>query len=949
MRPSPPARLPRALLAVLVAAAVIHFAPACGGGGGNDAGDSATIAFATASSRGDESATPAQIAIALSAPLSTDPASVDVAATGGTANAGSDFTLRTTTVTIPAGQAQATVDLDVAQDGFDEPDETVELTLSNPRSAGVAALTLGAVRVHTYTIKAQSASGSPTLSFRAPVMTVDEGVGSATVTVELSRAAAGPVTVDYAVTGGTAAAGTDFSLAPGTLTFPAGSLTQSFSIPIADDTLDEDDETIRVTLSNVSGAQIGGPATATLTIADNDAAPLVAFASSVQSADESDGTADLQVVLSAASGRDVTVNYTVAPGGTASGSGVDYAFSGSTLTIPAGQTTASIPVTIVDDTLAEGNEQVSFVLSSPVNATLGNPGTVALTIVDNDGLPLVGFATATSSALENGGPATITVTLSAASLSTVNVTYTVTGGTATRGVDYTLPDGQVTFSPGQTSRTITVGLQGDSIDEDDETIVVTLSNPVNASLGARSVHTFTITDDDPSAAVAFATAAFNAAEAIGTATVAVNLTGTTARTVSVNYSVTGGTAAGGGTDYTLAAGTLTYAPGDTSKTISLPIVNDALNEITETIVISLSLPTNSNGVLGPVSTTTCSIIDDDPLPTISFGAATSNGSESVTSPTIPVNLSTASGRTVTVSYAVGAGGTATGGGTDYTLTAGTLTFPAGTTTVNIPLTVVDDTLDELNETVPISLSGPVGATLAAPSSHTYTINDDDPAPTIQFQAASSSGSESVTAPSIQVTLSNASASNVTVMYSVAPGGTATAADYANGSGTITFTPGVTSRPLPFSVVNDNLSEDDETIVFALSSPSGGTLGTQTTHTYTIQDNDPLPTVQFLLASSSQPESVVSPPITVTLSAQAGRTVTVPFSVTGGTATQGTDYSLGATSITFSAGTTSVNLPITVVDDTVIEPNETISFSLGTPTNASLGTQATHTFTIINND
>lgn len=945
MRPSPPARVPRALLAVLAAAALVHFMPACGGGGGNDGGESATIAFTATDSSGDESATPAHIQIALSGPLSSDTASVDVTVTGGTAGAGADFTLRTTTVTIPAGQTQATVDLDIAQDGFDEPDETVELTLSNPRTAGIAALTLGAARLHTYTIKAQSASASPTLSFRAPSLTVDEGVGSATMVVELSRAAAGQVTVDYAVTGGTATAGTDFSLAAGTLTFPAGSLTQSFSIPIADDSLDEDDETVRVALSNASGAQVGGPATATLTIADNDAAPNIAFATSTQGADESDGTANLQVVLSAASGRDVTATYSVAPGGTASGSGVDYSISGSTVSIPAGQTTASIPVTIVDDALAEGNEQFSVVLSSPANAALGSPATTTLQIIDNDGLPLVGFATATSSALENGGPATVTVTLSAASLATVTVQYAVTGGTATRGVDYTLADGSVTFTPGQTSRTFIIGLQGDNIDEDDETILITLSNPVNASLGARSVHTFTITDDDPSAAVAFANPSFNTPEASGTATIAVNLTGITARTVSVNYAATGGNATGGGTDYTLASGTLTFAPGTTSQNVSLSINNDTLDEADETVVITLSSPTN--GVLGPVSSTTCTILDDDPTPAIAFGAATSSTSESGT-PSIPVVLSAASGRTVTVGYAVGAGGTATGGGTDYTITGNTLTFPAGTTSVNIPITLNNDTLDEPDETVPITLSGPVGATLGTPSTHTLTIQDDDPAPTIQFQAASSSGSESVTAASITVTMSNASASNVTVSYSVT-GGTATTADYAGGTGTITFTAGQTSRPLSFSVVNDGLSENDETIVFTLASPSGGTLGTQTTHTYTITDNDPLPTVQFLQATSSQPESVTSPPVTVTLSTQAGRTVTVPFSVSGGTATSGTDYSLSATSITFPAGTTSVNLPLTVVDDTAIEPNETINFQLGTPANATLGTQTTHTFTIVNND
>jgi hypothetical protein len=81
---------------------------------------------------------------------------------------------------------------------------------------------------------------------------------------------------------------------------------------------------------------------------------------------------------------------------------------------------------------------------------------------------------------------------------------------------------------------------------------------------------------------------------------------------------------------------------------------------------------------------------------------------------------------VTVDYAV-TGGTATGGGVDYTLAAGTLTFAAGTTTQNITVTVVDDALDEPDETVIIALSGPSNATLGTVDEHTFTIIDNDSA------------------------------------------------------------------------------------------------------------------------------------------------------------------------------------------------------------------------------
>jgi len=947
MRLARPSNVPRALLALLCAAFLVHLIPACGGGGGGDGGQSATIAFLATGSSGDESATPAHLTLELSGPLATDSATVDVTITGGTASAGADFTLTTTSVTIPAGQTQGTVDLDIIQDGFDEPDETVEVTLSNPRAGGRAALTLGQARVHTYTINAQSASATPTLSLRAPAQSLDEGVGISGMVVQLSSAAASTVTVNYALSGGTATSGADFSFTPGTLSFPPGSTVQTIPIQIAEDLVDEDDETVMVALTGPVGAQLGGPTTATLTILDNDPTPNVAFTSSNVSANEGDGTAQIPVSLSSASGRDVSVAYG-ASGGTATGNGVDYTLVSGTLVIPAGQTSGSIPVTLVNDTAAEGNESVTVSLSSPVNAVIGAVAQGGLTIVDDDGLPLVEFASATSSALENGGARTISVVLSAPVPSNVQVSYTVGGGTATSGVDYNLSNGTVIFTPNQTTASIPIGVLGDSIDEDDETVIVTLSSPINASLGAKSVHTFTITDDDPSPLLTFSGSNFTASESTASPTVNVLLTGATARTVTVDYSVTGGTATGSGVDYTLASGTLTFTPGQTTKTLTLSVVNDALNEATETVNIALSSPVN--GTLGSPASTVFNITDDDPVPTISFFAATSSGSESATSPAITVNLSTASGRAVTVSYAAGAGGTATGGGTDYTLATGTLTIPAGQTSMNVPISVVNDTIDEPNETVVINLTSPGNATLVAPSSHTYTINDDDPPPTINFQLASSAGAESATSVLLVVSLSSASSQTVQVGYSVT-GGTATGGgtDFSGGSGTLSFSSGIQNQNVLLNVVNDNLNENDETVVVTLSSPVNGTLGAQTSHTYTIQDNDPLPTVQFLQTLSSQLESVTTPVIAVTLSPASGRVVTVAFAATGGTATSPSDYTLGTSPLTIPAGTTSLSLPLTVVNDTVIEPNETINFQLSSPTNATLGAQAAHTFTILNND
>jgi len=187
--------------------------------------------------------------------------------------------------------------------------------------------------------------------------------------------------------------------------------------------------------------------------------------------------------------------------------------------------------------------------------------------------------------------------------------------------------------------------------------------------------------------------------------------------------VTGGTATGGGIDYTLASGTLTFAAGDTSKTIAITVVDDALDEaIRETIEVTLSNPTNAT--LGDTTTHTFSIIDNDEPPTVAFDSPSSSGSEATTPANLTVSLSAASGQTVTQGYKV-AGGTASGGGVDYTLDFGFLTFAPGEISKVIVITVVDDTLDEAEETIVVALSSPTNATLGVTGTHTYTIVDND--------------------------------------------------------------------------------------------------------------------------------------------------------------------------------------------------------------------------------
>ena len=586
-------------------------------------------------------------------------------------------------------------------------------------------------------IRVITRAGDPIVDFDITSSSGAESSSSAALTVDLSFASSQDVTVDYAVTGTATGSGTDYTLADGTLTISAGSTSGTITISgIVNDSLDEADETVIVTLSNPSNATLGSDDAHIYTITDNDSAPVVDFNTTSSSGAESSSSADLTVDLSAASSQDVTVDYAVT--GTATGSGTDYTLADGTLTISAGSTSGTITIAgIVDDSLDEADETVIVTLSNPSNATLGSDRIHTYTITDNDSTPEVDFNITSSSGAESVSSADLTVDLSAASSQDVTVNYAVTGTATGSGTDYTLADGTLTISAGSTSGTITIGsIVDDSLDEADETVIVTLSNPSNATLGSDDVHTYTITDDDSQPSVDFNTTSSSGAESVSSKAITVDLSAASSQDVTVDYAVTG-TATGSGTDYTLADGTLTISAGSTSGTITIAgIVDDGLDEANETVIVTLSNP--SNATLGSDDAHTYTITDNDSAPIVDFNTTSSNGAESVSSKAITVDLSAASSQDVTVDYAVT--GTATGSGTDYTLANGTLTISAGSTSGTITIgSIVDDSLDEANETVIVTLSNPSNATLGSDDAHTYTITDNDSAPVVDFNTTSSSG------------------------------------------------------------------------------------------------------------------------------------------------------------------------------------------------------------------
>jgi hypothetical protein len=800
--------------------------------------------------------------------------------------------------------------------------------------------TKGATTVHTATITDNDSAPSIIVSDAE----IDEFTTPGVVTLTMTGSSINDVSVDYATSNGTATAGADYTATSGTITWTAGQTgAKTFNVSITNDLIDDDAETINITLSNASNGTISD-GSGVLTIIDDDTIPTVAWTALAPSVSEGAGTATVTAELSFATIDDVTVPYEVT--GTATGGAVDYLITTSPIVIEAGETTGSATITLTDDALDEGDETVIVTMGTPVNATQGVIIVHTATITDNDDSPTVIFTSAAQGATEGDSPLTITAQISAVSGRNVTVPYTMTGSTATGGgVDYNITASPITITAGSLSGTTTVTLTDDALDEDDETVIVTMGDPTNATKGAVTVHTVTIVDNDATPTVTFTAESQGATEGDSPLTITAQISAVSGRNVAVPFTMTGSTATGGGTDYLITASPITITAGGTTANITVTITDDVIKEPSETVIVTMGSPTNATQ--GATTVHTVTITDNDAIPSVTFTAATQSVSEGSGTATVTAQLSAAADLDVTVPFTVTGTATET---SDYTITTPhSITITAGSDSANITVTLTDDSLDEVDETVIITMGELTNALPGDITAHTATITDNDDAPTVTFTSAAQGATEGGIPLIITAQISAASSKTITVPYTMT-GSTATGGgvDYSITASPITLTPGSTTADITVTIIDDALDEDDETVVVTMGSPTNATQGATTVHTATIADNDATPTVTFTAVSQGATEGDSPLTITAQISAVSGRNVTVPFTLSG-TATETSDYTITTTPITITAGNTTANITVILVDNGVKEPVETVVVTMGTPTNATQGATTVHTVTLTDDD
>jgi large repetitive protein len=314
--------------------------------------------------------------------------------------------------------------------------------------------------------------------------------------------------------------------------------------------------------------------------------------------------------------------------------------------------------------------------------------------------------------------ATFSLTLSATSTQTVTVAYWTGDGTAVAGSDYQAASGTLSFAPGETSKTISVLVNGDRISEQTETFVVNLSSPTNASI-ADSQGVGTILDDEPR--ISIADARVNEGNT-GTRpiTFTVSLSAAYDVPVTLSYATANNTATAG-SDYQAKSGTLTLPAGQTSGTITVQVSGDRLAEPNETFFVNLSNP--NYGVISDgqgVGT----ILDDEPRISISDVSKQEGKKGQTTLFTFTVTLSVAYDQAVTVSFKT-TDGTAKTGDSDYIAQTGAVTFKPGETTKTITIVVNGDSKKESDEYFYLDMFGNSTNSLFTKSRGTGTILNDD--------------------------------------------------------------------------------------------------------------------------------------------------------------------------------------------------------------------------------
>ena len=607
-------------------------------------------------------------------------------ALAGSATKGSDYGISSESLTLAAGATSTTALVTAMQDNYDDDAETIIITASN-----------GGDTIGTSTVTITDDDNAPTFSLSVNDSSPSEtGEGTTALTV---RVGGGSVFESDQVfnfeLSGTATLWDDYTFDNQRLSLPANFSERFTVLKVIDDNYDDDAETVVIAVTH-EGTTV---ANATITIGDDDNAPVLSVAVNNASIAEAAGASTLTVSTGSGSTFEDDQTIALARSGTAM-VGDDYTMGSISLTLPAGvghvASEVATTITAVQDRIDEPDETILIdadrVTGSSTSVDVGTRQTV--TITDDDQAAL----TIADAAANEGDDITFTVTLDPVSSREVTVGYatSVASGDTAVQADFTANSGTLTFAAGDSSKTFTVATAEETTLESDETFTVTLSGASGATLPSDATATGTITDDDtPQVSISVNNASIAEDGGASTVTISTGSGPTFATDQTITLTLAG--TAGESRDYVISSESLTLAAGATSVTATVTAVDDNYDDDAETVIV-----TASNGG-DDIGSQTITITDDDDPPAFSLILSDSTPSEAgAETSMLTVSLGSGSVFEFSESVSFELSGTAMEKG-DYDVDMQEVTIEGGENMVSTTLTVVDDNYDDDAETVVIDV------------------------------------------------------------------------------------------------------------------------------------------------------------------------------------------------------------------------------------------------------
>ena len=776
---------------------------------------------------------------------------------------GTDRTVNgsSTAVTIDGKVVSATLDSAVAHD------ETVKVDYSAPSANPLEDLVGNDVSDfddEDVTNNTPSPSNpSITISGGAAVT---EGT-AAQFTVTASPAPASNVTVNLSVSD---ASGSDF-VASGnegdnkTVTINANTTSATYSVATVNDTVDEANGDVTVTVKTGSGYTVGSTSSATVTVNDDDdPAVTISGGSAV-----TEGTAaQFTVTIATAPSANLTINLTVSD--FSSSDFIAATDEGSkSVTIMANNTSATYSVTTQSDTTDEASGDITVALAAGAGYQIGSPNSATVTVNDDDN-PTITISS--GSAVTEGTAAQFTVTSSTAPASDLTVNLSVSDASGSDFIASTNEGNKtVTISTGNTSATYSVPTVNDTTDEASGSITVALASGNGYTLGSSNSATVTVNDDDdPVVTISGGSAVTEGTAAEFTVTIS------TAPTSDLNVELSVSEASG--SDF-VASGdegnkTVTIKASKTTATYSVATQADTTDEPNGGVTVTVS--TGSGYTVGSANSATVTVNDDDDEgPTITIAAGTSPVTEG-TAATFTITASETPMADLMVNLTV-----ADVAGSDFIASGAegskTVTITASTTSATYSVATQSDTVDEASGAVTVTVAAGTGYNVGSSNSASVTVNDDDlPAITVSGGDAVTEG----TAAEFTVTASTAPTSNLTVNLTVAD---ATNSDFIasgdEGSKMVSITADSTSATYSVNTTADTTDEPNGTISVTVASGTGYTVGSPSSGTVTVNDDDatanraPVFTSQPATASINENSAADTTVVTITATDPEGDTIT----------------------------------------------------------------------------